>query len=314
MPYFSIIIPVYNREQYIVRAINSCLSQDFDDFEIIAVDDGSSDGSVEVLKSFNDPRLRLICHKINRGRCPSRNTGMKTARGTWFVFLDSDDELLPGALRLIYQRAAGADEKVGAIRFMCQNVSGQLSPDPSLKQEIWDYEGYVRWLESVFHGKGESLPCVRARTFPESHFPNNHSEEGLYHLELAKRFLTMSCSDVVRVYHQDAENQVTRPSARRQLLYAADAAANVEKVLELHGNALTKWAPSCYYGKLQAGAVNNFLSGQRIKGLKYATRSLFYRPLSMKIAAIVVFGLLGRKMLAWTQASRSRFNSFISEK
>src|SRR5688572_6629765 len=119
MVFFSIIMPVYNRAALVGRALRSCLSQSFADFEIVVVDDGSSDASVDVIRTFDDPRIRLVMHERNRGRCPARNTGMAAARGQWFVFFDSDDELLEGALETIHQEATNASPEVLLMRFAC---------------------------------------------------------------------------------------------------------------------------------------------------------------------------------------------------
>jgi glycosyltransferase involved in cell wall biosynthesis len=90
-PFFSVIVPIYNRESFIISCINSVLSQDFNDYEIICVDDGSSDSSISILNTFEDKRIRIIQHPKNYGRCIARNTGIKAARGKWLCFLDSDD-------------------------------------------------------------------------------------------------------------------------------------------------------------------------------------------------------------------------------
>jgi glycosyltransferase involved in cell wall biosynthesis len=96
----SVIIPAYNRAHVIGRALRSVLSQDYDDFEIIVIDDGSSDSISQVVAGMGDPRIRLIRHQANRGAAAARNTGIRAARGTHIAFLDSDDEWLPSKLRL----------------------------------------------------------------------------------------------------------------------------------------------------------------------------------------------------------------------
>jgi glycosyltransferase involved in cell wall biosynthesis len=95
-PAVSVIIPAYNRVHYVSAAVESVLAQTFSDFEIIAVDDGSSDGTHEVLKSFGG-RIRLI-RQENRGVSSARNTGVRAARGKWIAFLDSDDQWHPEKL------------------------------------------------------------------------------------------------------------------------------------------------------------------------------------------------------------------------
>lgn len=93
----SVIIPLYNKEPIIERSLQSVISQDYDDFEVVVVNDGSTDRSADIVRSINDPRIRLI-EQENGGPSKARNTGTKNARGEWIVFLDADDELLPGAL------------------------------------------------------------------------------------------------------------------------------------------------------------------------------------------------------------------------
>ena len=80
-PFFSIIMPAYNREALIGRSIRSCLRQSFADFELVIVDDASGDGTVAAVEAFSDPRIRLLRHGRNQGRGPSRNMAMAAARG-----------------------------------------------------------------------------------------------------------------------------------------------------------------------------------------------------------------------------------------
>lgn len=94
----SIIIPVYNREVYVAGAIRSLLAQTWQDFEIIVVDDGSTDCSAAVVEGFCDPRIRLIRHERNRGISAARNTGLDHVRGRYTAWLDSDDIALPNRL------------------------------------------------------------------------------------------------------------------------------------------------------------------------------------------------------------------------
>jgi glycosyltransferase involved in cell wall biosynthesis len=94
-PFFSIIIPVYNRLHRIDGAVQSVLTQTFTDFELIMVDDGSSDGSWEHMQTYTDPRIRVFCNERNSERCITRNNGITQAKGQYICFLDSDDHHLP---------------------------------------------------------------------------------------------------------------------------------------------------------------------------------------------------------------------------
>lgn len=94
----SVIIPTYNRAHLVGRAIESVLNQTYQNFEIIVVDDGSTDNTEEVVKNFNNKVIRYIRHKENRGGGAARNTGIKEAEGNYIAFLDDDDEWLPEKL------------------------------------------------------------------------------------------------------------------------------------------------------------------------------------------------------------------------
>ena len=95
-PMISVIVPVFNRAHCVRVALASVLAQTYQDFELIVVDDGSTDGSVEVLKSYGE-KIRLIVQK-NAGAGAARNTALRVARGKWIAFLDSDDHWLPEKL------------------------------------------------------------------------------------------------------------------------------------------------------------------------------------------------------------------------
>lgn len=100
MPLISVVIPLYNKEPYIKRAINSVLSQQVQEFELIIVDDGSTDKSAEVVKSITDKRIKLI-HQENAGVSAARNRGIKESQTDLIAFLDADDEWMPNILETI---------------------------------------------------------------------------------------------------------------------------------------------------------------------------------------------------------------------
>ena len=101
MPFFSIIIPTYNREKTIIRAIDSVLQQSFTDFEIIVVDDGSVDATKEVVSSLYDNRIHYY-YQANQGVCAARNYGASLASGDYLIFLDSDDYVTTNWLEDFY--------------------------------------------------------------------------------------------------------------------------------------------------------------------------------------------------------------------
>jgi glycosyltransferase involved in cell wall biosynthesis len=100
MPAVSVIIPLYNKGPYIARALNSVLAQTFQNFEVIVVDDGSTDEGAEIVGRFGDPRIRLI-QQENGGVSAARNRGIEATRAELIAFLDADDEWLPGHLETL---------------------------------------------------------------------------------------------------------------------------------------------------------------------------------------------------------------------
>lgn len=96
----SIIMPSYNTGKFIAESIKSVLAQTYQDFELIIVDDCSTDDTEEVVKSFNDSRIIFIKNETNSGAAVSRNRALREAKGKWIAFLDSDDLWMPQKLEL----------------------------------------------------------------------------------------------------------------------------------------------------------------------------------------------------------------------
>jgi glycosyltransferase involved in cell wall biosynthesis len=110
----SVVIASYNHGKYVGEAIESVLSQDYQDFEIVITDDGSTDDSVERIKEFTDPRIRLFCFPANRGACTAMRNCLEHATGHYVALLNSDDAFLPGKLTRQVQ-FLDAHPDVGAV-------------------------------------------------------------------------------------------------------------------------------------------------------------------------------------------------------
>src|SRR5258708_15563923 len=154
MPYFTVIIPTFDRASLLERALRSCLGQDYGDWEAIIVDDASPDAgaaaSAEVVRRIGDPRIRLIRHEQNRGVCEARNTGARAARGSWLIFHDDDDELVPGALTRIHDAAERAGSGIRRLIFAYRDDDGRDSPEPALTDgAVWEYRQYIEWFDRV---------------------------------------------------------------------------------------------------------------------------------------------------------------------
>lgn len=131
-PVVTVVIPTYNRRFVAQSAIESVLAQTFQDIEVIVVDDGSRDNTLEFVCSINDARLRVVRHPLNRGAAAARNTGIENSRGKYIAFLDCDDTWLPTKLE---KQVAYLEAQGGAIRACCTGFTYVMpSGHPVMRQ------------------------------------------------------------------------------------------------------------------------------------------------------------------------------------
>ncbi len=139
-PAVSVIIPTYNRGKLLCKAIKSVLQQTFSDFELIVVDDASTDQTRATIEQFQDSRIRYFRHERNAGVCKTRNTGLAAAQGDYVAFLDSDDEWAPDKLEKQVARFQQSSQEVGVIYSWLTIVDEQQQPQknrqPTLRGKV----------------------------------------------------------------------------------------------------------------------------------------------------------------------------------
>lgn len=307
-PYFSIVIPAYNREQEIRRAIRSCLSQDFVDFEALVVDDGSIDGTGAAVLQESDARVRLITHAINRGVCPARNSGVRESRAGWIVFLDSDHEMLPRCLSRAYSVAGGLPEEIGRFGFLYCFDSGGESPSPLPEQQDLDYEQWLKWIENA--QRSDALWFVRRATFAECMLPESYALEFSYWLDFTKRYGTRIIPEIGAIEHTDSAERLSEAGlpTNRQLMIqqARDRAEDWGRVLAEHGDALRRTAPRCHGTVLRAACLASLLAGWRLEGIRAGGAGLRTRPFSPLSWAALALSLAGTGPTRWALGLRRR--------
>ena len=124
----SVIVPVYNVENYLIQCLDSIINQTLKDIEIICVDDCSPDNSIEILEEYKnkDNRINIIRHSNNQGLGPARNTGLKYANGEYISFVDSDDYIDKNFLFYLYSTAKKYDSDVTNTINIKNDFDGQL--------------------------------------------------------------------------------------------------------------------------------------------------------------------------------------------
>ena len=137
----SIIVPTYNRENVIERALRSILCQTYSAYEVIVVDDGSTDGTETVVTGLQDDRIRYIALQENQGVAHARNVGIQQAKYDYIAFLDSDDEWLPNKLELQMKKMLSSSKRTGMVYCrmggLLRDGSGRfVCPDEDYVKEI----------------------------------------------------------------------------------------------------------------------------------------------------------------------------------
>ena len=296
-PFFSVVVTTYNRERIVRRAVDSCLAQSFDDFEVVVVDDASSDGTVAALDAYEDPRLRVVVHERNKGINPTRLTGTLEARGEWIVVVDSDWELMPDALQRLREAIERLPEGVRVVRFRLLWDDGRVTPR-FVPAEPFGYEGRIRWAEK--EGGEDAGRCIRADVFETTPYiaDRRGAIETIFELDLAKAETTLALDEVLGLEHSDAPNSWMRNINAAELLprlrtEAPDMLWMAETSLERHGEALRRWGPRQYADLLRVAAVQSFLLGRRRDGMRYVLRALRARPWMPLTWVTLLLGPLG---------------------
>lgn len=163
MPRVSVIVPLFNKADYVGRALASISSQTFADFEVIVVDDGSTDGGAEVVASHRDSRLRLMSQP-NSGPGAARNRGIEQSRGPLLAFLDADDEWLPH-----YLEAGVAAMDSGGACHAAHTCAYFDEPSGADSSAVWRNRGFIRGVcqvdaitppETLLHRVAFMSPCT----------------------------------------------------------------------------------------------------------------------------------------------------------
>jgi glycosyltransferase involved in cell wall biosynthesis len=220
----SIIIPVYNVEKYLRQCLDSVLNQEADDYEVICINDGSTDGSGEILHEYSENYDKIkVVQQENKGLSAARNAGMKTACGEYIFFLDSDDWLMPNALEVLKNEANVNDIICFNGRRYFEDGSLEV-PDEGITESNlsgWDYYNKYALKPRKFH-----FVCTVLRIYRRDFLLQYQLffEEGIYHED--NLFTPIACyyaksvkviPDILYVYRIRA-NSITQNFDSKRIL------------------------------------------------------------------------------------------------
>lgn len=313
-PFFSVFVTAYNRAEHVDGCVRSVLAQTFTDFEVVVVDDGSTDATPAVLAALADPRLRVVRHERNRGFYPARATGVDHSRGEWLVMLDSDWELFPYSLArlrtLIDERPAG----VGIIRSRLQCDDGSVQPG-IMPSGTTGYRGRLRWMEAVtVHGAtSDAGHCIHRSVLDTSNYFDDRRGDMslLWETNLARTEPSLWVTEILGKKRSDAPNSLERDVRAGRLIPrllrdAPDELWMAETMLDEHGEELARHARRVRRSLNERAATQAFLSGDRRAGLHHARSALRSGASKLRIWTTVALGVLDRRALAYAKVARRR--------
>ena len=249
MPYFSVIIPLYNKENYIAATVQSVLNQTFTDFEVIIINDVSTDSSLDVALTFSDKRIRIINHEKNNGLSASRNTGIKNALASYVAFLDADDLWKPQFLEKIYELSINYPE---ADLFGTKYQ--EIHPGNSIIEHTYTIKtGLINDFfkkELNQHIYCYSSFCVRKKSFAKIGLFNENisvGEDVDFNVRANLVCSLAYCNDVLARITMYSENQITHSKLSGKTIIDHDyyerenpGNTDLKKYLDFHRYAMAK--------------------------------------------------------------------------
>lgn len=229
----SVVITVYNKRNWLRRAVDSVLTQSVQEFELIVVDDGSQDGSLEVLRGYRDQRIRVIS-KQNGGVSSARNAGLAVARGKYLAFLDADDEWLPWHLATALECfERHPDAGMVANRYL-EIGDDSRSERPSSPPSRWNCLKMERYLDEISANRFSLWICSAVFAASALNRSGGRFDEKLRTGEDVNLFLKISLTSTVylsevvaALYHRcDGDSLMTARS--QKLLLVPDYFRGVE--------------------------------------------------------------------------------------
>lgn len=224
MPFFSVIVPLYNKEKYIQNAIQSILNQSFSDFELLIVNDCSTDNSLLELEKINSDKIRVIHHQVNKGLAATRNTGIKNTQSDYITFLDADDEWCPDFLKSIHHLIHNfSDAKIYATNYQEIWDTTIKYPFNGSENLVPDFKGYLNFFkinlkQGIYcHGS----VCFHKEVFEKVGYYNEsirNSEDLDFNIRANYHFQLAYDATQLMVYHMQTENQLTRINLKNKTI------------------------------------------------------------------------------------------------
>ncbi len=295
-PDFSVIIPTHNRAHLLPRAIKSVLNQTHKDFELLIVDDASTDKTQEVVAEIQNERIIYIRREKNSGVGATRNAGILQAAGKYVSLLDDDDEYLPDFLEETYLTLEGAPENVGfgwcGIRWLQDTFQGEKL----IKEELWQpqfdnrEQAYLSFLQSRRIGTNCGLTFRRSVFESVGLFDEDFrggAEDTDFLIRLVRQFDFKVVSRVLIKVHLH--------SGANLRSYSSKKAEDYQRIIQRHRDALLNH-PNLWVTLHYKTGWLYYHDGNRAVGRRYMLQALRKNPLHLKSwMGLLLYETLGSK-------------------
>jgi len=315
MAFFSVIIPLYNKENYIEETLKSILNQTFQDFEIIIVEDCSTDNSKQKAESIISEKIRIIQHKNNKGLSASRNTGIQNSNSDFLAFLDADDIWHKNYLGKVHELIQGFPQAHLFATNYLEVYSKKVAVSPSSNLKDFSKNGIVLdFFESNLHQNiyCPSSLCVKKGVFEKIGGYNamiNYGEDVDFNIRANSSFQLAYSNSALVNNIMFSENKITNSSLKNKIitnfdLYEPLAKTNksLKKYLDINRYMMAsnykKQKDLINFKKLKSGINKN----PKISGLNIKQRILLELPPS-------ALQLISKLKLAFLKKGK-RFSSF----
>ena len=224
MPFFTVILPLYNKEKHVENSIKSILNQTFTDFELLIINDCSTDSSANIAATYLSEKVTLIQNKKNSGLAATRNTGIRKASSNYVTFLDADDLWKPTFLEKIYNLIQKFPE-AGIFATNYEEIWDKTVKQPRNGSENLsaDFIGYIDFfklnLKQGIYNHGSV--CLHKEVYEKVGFYNkelNFSEDLDFNIRANYHYKLAYDNSVQMSYFMQTDNQLTRSSIKNKIL------------------------------------------------------------------------------------------------
>lgn len=285
LPLVSIIMATYNRAHTINRAVDSVLNQTYKNFELIIIDDGSTDNTLEILKKYDDPRIRIYINETNKGVTAAKNRGFKQIKGEWFGPFDSDDELKPYAIETLMNIPLNLDNKITSVIGNCADaITGKLRGIGLTK------DGYIHGNEVMSYVEGDFFGLIKTSLLQNDSLNENiRGLESVLWYKINARANKYYTHKVLNIMHTEGKDRVSTSKFKLQKSETKfEHLIDEDFFLEI----TSKYKPKSFYKICRNGILIMNATGKRMIADRYYKLFNRYSKRNIKIEIVYRFRIL----------------------